>query len=116
MFADPISLPLRVISLSVALANLTATVHLEKKNCVTSTPTHQHHQQQQQHGIIMLSLEEWEIMCLHDLSGPYQIYESCYYGGVGGDQALRGCSGSDCWEKCQCVSQGVLAMNGSATM
>lgn len=31
-----------VISLSVAPANLTATVHLEKKNSVTSTPTHQH--------------------------------------------------------------------------
>lgn len=29
----------------------------------------------------MLSLEEGEIMCLHDLSGPHWIYELCYYRG-----------------------------------
>lgn len=32
----------------------------------------------------MLSLEEWIIMCLHDLSGPYETYESCHYGETGG--------------------------------
>ena len=37
----------------------------------------------------MLSFEEWEIMCLGDLSGPYQMHESCYYRGAGGD---RGCA------------------------
>lgn len=36
-------------------------------------------------------------MCLHDLSGPYQQYESCYSGGTGRGEASviarRGSSG-----------------------
>lgn len=36
----------------------------------------------------MLSLEEWGIMRLHDLFGPYHMYESCYYGGIGGGGPL----------------------------